>query len=218
MKKCLISTLVILGSASISPSYALSLPTQYCPGTSIAVGTKCNSLTGSVSYFPATVDCMDKLTGEMKDTCKTYLCNGTCTCRTTPCESFEIVDTCEKSCFTNISWGAVNLTGQQNGTATIASGTKCQKCPTTLYRCADGYYTTDTTLSLGLPDGTTDNSSIKCTACPQAEDDTAFWIAAPYVASKAGLASLADCYIKANSPISNDSGTYEYTSNCMYTK
>lgn len=214
MKKYLIPTLAILGSLSTLPSYALALT---CPGTSIAVGTKCNTLTGGLQSFLMDTSCQDPLTGGIKDSCLVYLCDGTCVCRTTPCESLEVIDLCDKSCFTNISWGLVNITGRQNGTATIASGTKCQKCPTTLYRCADGYYTTDTTLSFGLPDGTTDNSSIKCTACPQAEDDKASWIAAPYVASKAGLASLSDCYIKANSPISNASGTYEYTSNCKYT-
>lgn len=220
MKKCLISTLVILSGLYVSPCNA-AISLQTCPGTSITVGTKCNSISDQAAYFLATTDCMDELTGKMKDTCVTYLCDGKCVCRTTPC--MQVIDpdpilTCEASCFTNISWGSPSRTGRQEGTATVSTGLNCTGCPTTLYRCADGYYTTSKTLaSLGLPHGTTDDSTLTCAACPSADDDTSLHYGAPsYVASKNGFASQSECYIKANSPINNDVGTYVYTSNCAY--
>lgn len=220
MKKCLISTLVILSGLYVSPCNAV-VSLQTCPGTSITVGTKCNTLTGGLQSFLMDTSCQDPLTGGIKDSCLVYLCDGTCVCRTTPCT--QIIDpdpilSCDASCFTNISWGSPSRTGRQEGTATVSTGVKCTGCPTTLYRCADGYYTTSKTLaSLGLPDGTTDDSSLTCAACPSADDDTSFYYGAPsYVASKNGFASQSECYIKANSAINNDVGTYVYTSNCAY--
>lgn len=104
MKKCLISTLVILSGLYVSPCNAV-VSLQTCPGTSITVGTKCNTLTGGLQSFLMDTSCQDPLTGGIKDSCLVYLCDGTCVCRTTPCT--QIIDpdpilSCEESCFTNV--------------------------------------------------------------------------------------------------------------------
>lgn len=225
MKKCLISTLVIFGGLYASPcNAALSLPT--CPGSSISVGTKCSAIPDASKYFAMTVDCMDQLTGQMKNTCKIYLCNGHCECRTTPCTPLIDPDpilSCDASCFTNITWETSAFSGVQTGTPTISVSSNCTNCPDKLYRCRSGYYTTDVFATLGVPDGTTSSSKLTCTKCPAAadektDDDGPIIIGAPsYVASAAGLPSLTDCYIKSGASITNDVGTYEYTADCKYT-
>lgn len=224
MKKYLISTLVIFGGLYASPCNA-ALSLQMCPGTSIYVGTKCNTITDSAQYFPMTIDCMDRLTVQTKDTCKTYLCDGHCECRTTPCTSLidpDPIGICDASCFTNITWETSAFSGVQTGTPTISVSSKCTNCPDKLYRCRSGYYTTDVFATLGVPDGTTSSSKLTCTECPAAADEKTDgalrpWGAPSYVASAAGLPSLTDCYIKSGASITNDVGTYEYTADCKYT-
>ncbi|GEM_PF-7043038 len=224
MKKCLISTLVILSGLYASPCNA-ALSTM-CPGTSVAIGTKCSEITDPAKYFVMTTDCMDMMTGQTKDTCKTYLCDGHCECRTSACmtvDPIEPIGGCEASCFTDITWKTSALSGVQTGTPTISVSSKCTSCPDKLYRCRSGYYTTDTFATLGVPDGTTSSSNLSCKTCPAAadektDDDGSILIGAPsYVASAAGLPSLTDCYIKSGASITNDVGTYEYTANCKYT-
>ncbi|MDE5615478.1 MAG: hypothetical protein K2I81_01445 [Alphaproteobacteria bacterium] len=221
MKKYLISTLAVLGSLYLSPCNAVS----YCPGTTIAVGTKCNTLSNAQAQFAITTDCIEDDYGiggggKMKDTCLLYLCDGSCSCRTTSCATIAPIERCTTSCFSSISWGIPNYTGRQTGTATLSTASGCSNCATTLYRCADGYYATNagTFLEFGVPAGTTSNSDLTCAACPKASDDSTLYIgAASYVASKEGLAAQSDCYIKANSEIPTEAGKYVYTSNCSYT-
>lgn len=228
MKTYLISTLVILGSLYLSPCSAVSILQEYCPHTTILVGTKCNELNGSDAFFITESDCHDPISGAMLDTCKLYLCNGECRCRTSSCGGsiivgpIEPVDRCNTSCFNSITWSMSIQSAKFSGTVNLPNSTSCSGCPTTVYRCASGTYTTLQTLHPAyLPDGVSNDENLECLPCLAASDDSSLYLAddiPSYTASSDGLPLLSDCYIKANSAISTDVGTYEYTSDCKYTE
>ena len=233
MKKYIVVSIISI--CAVQNAYALSLIGQACPNLSgITTGTKCKDLSDSDrNKLLLSRDCADDLStssgGGLKDSCVVTLCNGTCTCTTGLCGGGSIIDPtdpidpivlCASSCIQDITWGLIDTSGRQIGTVSLKSGTVCGNCATQVYRCASGYYSSNSSTPTGFESYDVSTDALKCTACPAASDDSdTYWsyVLPSYTASKAGLPKISDCYAKANSPINTSRGKYVYTSNCFYT-
>jgi len=107
------------------------------------------------------------------------------------------------------------------------TGTSCSACTT--YRCASGYY------------GTATSGTSGCTICPSnatcaGGNGSIFVCAKGYykdgglcsrcptsggvygTTAAAGATAVTECYLPANTPITDATGTYIFTGNCYYTE
>ncbi|MBR1953918.1 MAG: hypothetical protein IKA25_02485 [Alphaproteobacteria bacterium] len=80
--------------------------------------------------------------------------------------------------------------------------TGCECTQSTKYRCAAGYYGTASYSQL--------NGYRGCTRCPSS--------GGVYGTSAAGSTEITSCYMPSGKSMTDDVGTYEYTSNCYYTE
>ena len=121
----------------------------------------------------------------------TSVCGSTCT-DGYGSTTYYVCEKCTQTCSSTTSWSTVK-TGYEKRTV-------CNNgCGTVEYRCAAGYY------------GASTNGSSGCTICPSSGG----------VAGKSVAGSnteITSCYIPANTPLSDSTGTYQYTSDCYYSK
>ena len=80
--------------------------------------------------------------------------------------------------------------------------TSCECTSSIKYRCAAGYYGTPSYSQLTGYSG--------CTRCPSS--------GGVYGTSAAGSTEITSCYMPSGTSMTDDVGTYEYTSNCYYTE
>lgn len=111
------------------------------------------------------------------------------------CRALDIFDT-PPSWATNYICGynvwTANGTGYEQQIETTTENETCISVNKT-YRCAAGYY------------GTTTNGTSGCTKCPT-----------PGTSNTGTNTSMTQCYIPADTEMSDSSGTYIYTKNCYY--
>lgn len=110
------------------------------------------------------------------------------------------------------------------------TGTSCSLC--TSYSCDSGYYGTATSASAGCtvcPSNATctggNDSTFLCdkgyykssTSCSRCPSETNYDGTRIYgTTTDTGAISMTDCYMPKNTPITDWTGTYEFTSDCYY--
>ena len=106
------------------------------------------------------------------------------------------------NCISDTSWSAASVGYEKKVTrrcaTSLATGKKECKETSTSYRCAANYY--------GNPE--TDSSG--CVSCGT--------YGGAKVLSKAGSTKKTDCYIPANTEVTDSTGTFVFTTNCYYTE
>lgn len=208
MKKYLIALFVILGGAcAINPAEALSLlPVDACVSCGTTAGATCGS-GGGISSGNASCAMLNRCSG---GSCKYVSCNGNCICAdsTYVCDT-EVTFPEVPACSNTPTWGAINTsTGVQTGTCTISGKT------TTIYRCADGYYTRQL-LTLGASTEYA-TSAPECTICPKHADDVSSSQPTYVSTDGGGLLQITKCKVKANTEIQGDVGKFVFESGCTY--
>jgi len=148
----------------------------------------------------------------MMGKCTYQNCDGQCKCTYKgKCDLPIIGQLCEDvKCDTNPSWSGIVSTSSGNETGTIQSlNTLICKCENKfVYRCAAGYYNNTELLYLNNY-STTEITT--CTHCPQ--------LGTLYGESPAGVSTkITDCYQSPSRTFSDSTGSYQFTTNCKYTK
>jgi len=140
-------------------------------------------------------------------TCVFKSCGDKCMCVTDnkcPGETEEV------TCSGTPTWPSNVLSGKQTGSCKGTNGSTL-----TVYRCTDGYHSSLTAISKEYS-----YTDITCTKCPQHEDDKstyAFGSIPKYITTNgAGANSAFNCTIKANTDITDTTGTFQYDSACKY--
>ena len=189
-----------VGCKTIAYGYIGCSNPDYYPGYQGAypADPECYKATEWVGHFPYCTQCNSGYQLKRRSITQNMSVLGIERC--TQCSSTSIVidyDECEKcaiSCSKTTSW----LTS--NGKTGYERRTVCKNgCGTYEYRCAAGYY------------GKPTNDTSGCTKCPSSGN-----VAGQSVAGS--NKAITSCYIPANTSLSDSTGTYQYTSDCYYSK
>ncbi len=210
MKKYFLLPFLLVGFASVcTDSFAVSssiLPLQtVCDSLGYTEGSSCTTGGGGLGNIINECMSVDLLN------CKYKTCNGKCYCTSrTSCDGGGTITPIAKVCTDTPVWGTVNDL-VQTGTCTTNSGT------TTIYRCIDGCYESNAIAELAMQYSFEEPT---CVACPKHPDDKKtyiFYDVQSYLTSSgAGVHMKRKCAIKANSPINDTTGAFEYESDCTY--
>ena len=156
-------------------------------------------LTSNCQYKTSTCYGNNKVYSCMK--CPTgYTRTEKTTERLTDCMNEAIFYTCKEdcngcsNCASDADWSAAG-TGYMKKTTRTCNCNTCYE--TVAYQCAVGYY------------GASTNGTSGCTRCPSS--------GGVYGTSTAGSTAITSCHIPANTAMTDDVGTYTFTSDCYYT-
>jgi len=113
---------------------------------------------------------------------------------------FEIM-TCQSNCTGCTNCNSTDWANTMNGVqAKVTSTCNCNTCNSTpAFRCQTGYY------------GTPTNATSGCARCPKMGDTYG-------TTTGPGKTSITDCQFPANITLTDETGTYKFTSPCAYTK
>ena len=202
MKKLFIPILVLMPIGANAVAVAKICTEIVCTSTDVtsvgcsAADARCyqNSSTGLITQI---ADCTECQTGyELTST------STTCGVLTIPYNKCQTTCADCTDCTSDTSWttaedssGLVIISHQQKIIRTCDCGT-CIETPE--YRCAAGYYGTPTSLSDG------------CYRCPSS--------GVVYGTSAAGSTEITSCYMPSETSMTDDSGTFQFTSDCYYSE
>jgi len=209
MKKYFLLSLFLAGFTSASNDAWALATLNNCAQHGFSAGKTCTTTRKpdggqifSACTDPGSINCVYK-------DCPTTLDGCACVTIGGDCPTIGGGGQLAQSCSDTPSWSSVILAGKQSGTCTDKSSGSTVK----VYRCVDGYYTSD----ISITGYSFDN--ITCTACPPHPEDPGTYASnkPSYVTTGGvGMYRKNACKIKANTDIPDSTGKFQYSSECKY--